>query len=746
MTDIVLIKSDIKFNIPQKDESFRIIVGNTVNIDENPQFAILALTNIDVQKVNVYDITSILTAVVHIRETFPNFIPPISVSDLVDKYISDMFSSSFWRALSNSKDCGFMKMDRRKFPFFHSADKEWKDINMRRPEAPPYPVEFNGEVKTESAITSTNIERKDNWKAIEEKAIALLKISEEKDDDQLIKTITIKLNADEEKIKDIVKYKKLKDEEDYTDSNYDAIEVLEPQFYSNLDEHKSFIKLLCNCGLTKLAKKLLYVLPLTYNHCHIIKHGWFWQAWNDLFVSEHLKNFIIYYAMYIMKLEEIKSYNGVSTSARFVFSLKEAFDISEILPRLGIDKHPLVHLMEPLGYKSSYMPFYLDGLRKINSLDIFKHRLSLATNGLLDNLDLSKYQAVLSGSILVPCAATNPLEKRFATKNISVNASLDDATRPEIDDMGFLTFIECYYPSYRSIKNDEYNIYFEPVQDEESYLKQKDEDLSCDNKPHPDDLERPAGYGVLSDLDISIHAEDFTKFKIQVYALYEELRSRTRTGAIYIRRIRRGNNFKYSLYGPGINRPIDLFWITKSPETFVEQFHLGVVRMYWNGTDLKIMQSCLAALLSGINHDYRWLWSNKAPPIPVIKYAQRGYTTPLNKSERPILIEYLCNKTEWADSIKVQAAIPGNIFNKVHANNIFFMPDITKSGVRYGLRELWEIASPKYVKNPNINNAPVSWTPIVCNYGRIELPYYNISKNSVGEPSLRIINDIISNI
>jgi hypothetical protein len=847
--EIKIVKVDEKTNvkttyvIPQKDSNFINIIGVEVNFDNSAANVILALTNIDSQKLSKFELPSLLELMSAIRERFPGYLPGTEINSKINQFIEEIFSPSFWLSLSSSMDCGYVKMDKRKFPYFNSTDQKWKEINAKnRRNLDPYPAEFNGEVKEEKAVLNTTTERRDNWRAIEQKAINLLHGLEIKlvavDSTPAVPTLlpgvigrnigpgmteikAVPINSDEEigtlrnfplppfgaidlvvqpmpvestpavptlidpistvpevaspaiaqQVAKAVRYRpdmEKKELGDLNGSNYFSIEILEPQFYPNLDEYKTFITLLCKAGLTKLAVKALCILPLTYNMVHVIKCEWFWKLWAELVYNEHLKNFIIYYSMYVLKLEEIKAYNRVPNQARFVFSLDEAQLISKNIPHIGIDKHPLVHLMEPLGYKSSYMPFFLDGTRTINSMDVFKRRLSIACDGLLDDVDLSNYNAVLSGSILVPCVATNPLEKRFETVDyvngkkvfvledlfdqIMIGDSIDaedskQAMSPA--DMSFSIYLECYYPSYKSVKPDELKTFIEPHQTNEEYEAQKHEDLNNPARNYPEDIDHAVAYGILSDLDISIHTNTFEEFKVQVYRLFEKLREKVRENVeldnphIYIRRIRRGNSFKYSIYGPGINRPIDLFWITRSPDTFVEQFHLGVVRMYWDGKQVRIMQSALAALLSGINHDYRWMSCNKAPAIPVIKYTQRGYTTPLNKFERPILVEYISGKEEWCKTITSQTMSTENIYTPVMESNIFFMPDITKSGIRYGLQDLDKSTGINYNKEVKANNNRVRWIPINCNYHGIQLDYYNSSRNSIAVPTLDTINKII---
>lgn len=714
-----------KYSIPQKDNSFINLFGKNIDIGSN---AILAMTNIDMSRITKFELPNLLSLIIAVRKTFPNFTVSADIQRCINRYIDDIFSQSFWLRLSNSVDCGFEKMDRRKFPYFHCADKMWKSINtIAVKNENTYPTEMNGEECKDKMVTSTSTERKGAWDEIEQTAI------------DLIRKITIDDKTIIEKVHTAVTYRPLEKNAESRDSNYYAFDLLEPQFYPNLNEYDSFMTLLYNAGLMNMVVKLLYILPLTYECCHVIKTAWYWRFWNDLIFDESLKNYVIYYSMYILKHEENKAFSSVPLNARFIFTIPEARLVCSQLPSIGIDKHSLIHLMEPLGYKSAYMPFFLEGIRTINSLDEFKNRLSIATNGLLDGIDLSEFQAVLSGSILVPCIATNPLEDRFKKVNRSIlpNDLFDSIISGEVrDDKPFQEYLEVYYPSYDSVKDEELHNYFEPVQSNEQYEAQKDEDLNSLTRDYPNDIDHAVAYDILSDLDISIHSDTFEEFKVNVYKLFEVLRRRA-GGQIYMRRIRRAKNYKYSIYGPGLKRPIDLFWITKSPATFVEQFHLGVVRSYWDGKNVYISQSALAALLTGINHDYRWLSSNKAPAIPVLKYAQRGYTTPLNRFERSVFIEYMTAKANWTDVYKSQG-IDDQIYGPVGVSHIFFMPDKTQSGIRYGLKPI-QINQIK-----KINNEKLKWNPLSCATQGIPLEYYNTSRNSIGLPTIELIDKFLT--
>lgn len=700
---VAVIKDSKTYHIPQLNAKLASAIGSSIDMNIVPQQAILALDNGDPKKISIFEMPDLLEITCAVRREFENYLPPAYLCELINTFINSLFVSSFWKEISSHKDCGFVRMIKRRFTYHNSTDNLWKETGKHFRTLNTYPNEFCGEIK-EDMIVADRETRKNEWSKIQRKAIEIYNA----------------INVPHKAYKNNVDIKEL---EEYKDSNYNTVYALESQFYPQLNEYKYLIGLFRRAGLTKMAIKLMCVMPLTHKYCGVIKCKWFWDEWNSLIHNRQLKNFIIYYSMYILKLEEIKSYYSVPHKARFVFSLDEAALFSENIGKVDIDKHPLIHLMEPLSYKRSYLPYFLEGERRINTMDTFIERLSIATGGLLDDIDLREYNAVLSGSILVPCVATNPLEKRF---------NVDESST------AFRVYLECYYPSYRSVEDSEFEGYVTPEQTEQQYQAQKHEDMNNCKHTHKYDIDKAVAYNILSDLDISIHTDTFDNFKIQAYSLFERMRDKLTDKRIYMRRIQRAKTFKYSIYGAGILRPIDLFWITKSPETFVDQFHLGVVRMFWNGSTIRIMQSALAALLTGINHDYRWMSCSKSPAIPIIKYVQRGYTTPLNSEERSVFANYLAKKEEW----QIAATDLAQIYVPARTDNIIFRPDHSNFGIRYGLKPMHKITSHKY--DTKISKRNAIWIDTTVHIGKYEVPYYNENRNSVGCPTIEMIDNFIS--
>ena len=293
----ITVNKDISYIIPQINDVFIGIIGKVVEFDANPSNVILALSNIDMQRISKFEITDILMLISHVKDKFPGYSISNELNKKVDNFIEYIYSKSFWTILSSHIDCGYYKMENRRFPYFNINDKEWFDVNYKiNINNDIYPAEFYGESKEEKITTSSLSERNDRWNGIKKDTIIL------------IDTLTLSDNEEkkdtEEKIDRVVHYNPStnKENSDYGKSNYNYIDILETQYYPNLDEYKDFILLLQKVGLINLSLKLMTILPLTYNYCHIIKKQWFWDLWNSRIYDIHLRNYIIYYSLYILKL------------------------------------------------------------------------------------------------------------------------------------------------------------------------------------------------------------------------------------------------------------------------------------------------------------------------------------------------------------------------------------------------------------------------------------------------------------
>lgn len=109
-------------------------------------------------------------------------------------------------------------------------------------------------------------------------------------------------------------------------------------------------------------------------------------------------------------------------------------------------------------------------------------------------------------------------------------------------------------------------------------------------------------------------------------------------GKEYLRII---ENIKFKITSKYMKRGVEVFRI-KFDEFFscVSRFHLNCVRGFYNGADVKLLPSCITALMTGINMDYKYFSGQRDPIVILNKYRSRGQTPILNDPEKIHVAEY----------------------------------------------------------------------------------------------------------
>ena len=111
----------------------------------------------------------------------------------------------------------------------------------------------------------------------------------------------------------------------------------------------------------------------------------------------------------------------------------------------------------------------------------FERRFNLATGGAFKNVDLRRLGAAVTGSILIPCVHTSPLEKGF--EDVDWNLSRMNIKTPcaymvdhpeTQEDRKFLHYLEYFYPSYVSLKDSDYQKQVIKIDSSEQPNLQKD--------------------------------------------------------------------------------------------------------------------------------------------------------------------------------------------------------------------------------------------------------------------------------
>lgn len=590
----------------------------------------------------------------------------------IQNWINRLGRSSYvWNNLTNKPDYNLELQKKRFYPFYHIKNKEWKEISSEARENKDYPP--------------TNS-----------------KIFEQGNDDG----------------KDFITEKAISQKH----NNFMSYPVLNPSKYGNIKKVSNCLKILIDLDLKHEAMEAFLRLCLTPSYCHIIKYPDVWKLITPLIDNIHAKNimlYVVYYAQYILRHESTKMFSQVQRSYRVLWTYSE-LRIQPDAHDAHIERDPYIQQLPDDTFISQTVPFYLREKRIINAPNIFDRRLFLATGGALVDVDLKALKASLSGSILIPCITQSPLEERFEGIRIDpirkirgyIPTHCSDYYGLTEQDLDFLSYLEYFYPSYDSLKDHEYikEVLTEKNEkivkfDMKSYIEKKEREEVPDYKD-----DRMPDYNKLADMDISLTTHTFDDFREKAMELFKQIEKNVQfRGPIWIIEIETLSSFKFKIYGPGLLRPIDLFRVPYDASKMVKKFHVPCVRMWFEGkqetkfseekisTDPKtvngiiVYDSCLRALKSGINDSYKWFSCNKIPADVILKYAQRGITTVLNKKERQALEAYMLIGKRWKELLEINpdGKLDSNhmdIFGVMTDKHKFFYPAQFNSGIRMNLR------------------------------------------------------------
>lgn len=319
------------------------------------------------------------------------------LSEHVERIPVDM---NVWNNFCANTDYNLTLFIKRRFPSFQSESKEWKSAGIRKTD---YPLELTDKENTDS------IYKKE------------------------IKQIS-------------------------TENNFSSWSI--PAEFTDLKEickQLEIIKSVDNELFIKAITKYM-INPMT---AHIIFEP-VWKLLNEFMSNETINEMVRYamsYAMMILKHEETVYFGNVKPVMRVLIS----HDKASMLPTFTehMLKSPyLIQLTDDTEMLHT-MPFYLYGERSITSPEVFKKRFELLTGGAFEGIDLTKYEAAITGSILIPCVQVNPLEKLFEGSSFDVSRKeiYDTNSYMTTDITGYETFMkfaEYYFPSYVSLSDADY--------------------------------------------------------------------------------------------------------------------------------------------------------------------------------------------------------------------------------------------------------------------------------------------------
>lgn len=139
--------------------------------------------------------------------------------------------------------------------------------------------------------------------------------------------------------------------------------------------------------------------------------------------------------------------------------------------------------------------------------------------------------------------------------------------------------------------------------------------------------------------------------------------------------LKMSENIKFKLRSKKMLHCIEAFR-SKEKDFFsvVARFHLPCVRAYYAGTNLYMLPSCITALMTGINIDYKYFAGIRDPIDILNKYRMRGFGTILNSNEKQHMIYYNSNVDKSGGMFKVDPKHASMFFGPRKLTDDIFKP------------------------------------------------------------------------
>ncbi len=361
-------------------------------------------------------------------------------------------------------------------------------------------------------------------------------------------------------------------------TTYSVIVPLNKSEYA-LDGISKFIKIvkfLHKCDLTDVNCKIIDRVMTSFAMLHYTLNPSIMKLLSKHYSPNIINN--IYYTFYILIAEEYlitSDFHG----RRHILDLDYAALIKN---KITLEILPVRKEFYSYEWRLSHMKNCHKN--KIHDVKMFKSRLAVFTNGIMDCIDLGACNAYLTGSTMLACASTNVVELSF----IEAGYSLD-------------YYFEYMYPSRNSLIDEN------------------------DAKS-------------LTDIDIAFVVNDHAEYERNIEIFHQQLLKKYPDvkKEYVLKFVKNGANhandcYKYVFRSEFMIRDIDAYPIFNSIEELMNRFHFPCVKLYYDGNNVKIYASCVAALLTGINIKQIWI-SKTANYINILmKYMCRGYTMMISR-------------------------------------------------------------------------------------------------------------------
>ena len=293
----------------------------------------------------------------------------------------------------------------------------------------------------------------------------------------------------------------------------------------------------------------------------------------------------------------------------------------------------------------SQLPYYVVGNRRFTTREEYIERSNYVTRYCGPKKGISSVHSIIphlgysipceggdqtiiynSGGLHQSCMSVRPVEANFDNWNAYADMNYPDQhilARNEMD--------EFYTVANNRIA--ELDIIVDNVWDADTIIRAvRDRVESKEGEIHPHvkelvDLNDKMCSKIFtsSDVDISVHTKTHTKYVEVVHGVVDALRA-AGYERIWIKEVPRKWKCKYSIMGPDLARPIDMYRVDISNIQLMRKFHFDCVRALWDGNKRWMLSSSIGSHLTGVNTTMIWLSNNKDPISLQCNYALRGFS------------------------------------------------------------------------------------------------------------------------
>ena len=139
---------------------------------------------------------------------------------------------------------------------------------------------------------------------------------------------------------------------------------------------------------------------------------------------------------------------------------------------------------------------------------------------------------------------------------------------------------------------------------------------------------------------------------------------------------------RFKIKSPKMRRTIELFR-SRDYDFFstVGRFHLPCVRAYYNGDNVYLLPSCISAMMTGLNIDYKYFVGSRDPVDIINKYMMRGFGTLLNNVELDHTEKYNTTVTTFGGMFYYPPEESKLMFGPKELNNKIFSPLVYTQGL-----------------------------------------------------------------